>query len=74
MATIKISQLPSVASITDATIFPVVNSGTTKQITANVIASYISAAGVSGSNLSIDGGSPTTIFTTTDIVFDGGTP
>ena len=41
MANVRISELPTVASITNATIFPVVDGGITRQINANTIHTYI---------------------------------
>ena len=46
MANVKISALPTLSSVADADIFPVVDSGTTKSVTALNLKNYI---GVSSS-------------------------
>jgi hypothetical protein len=43
MANVRISALPALSSMTDATVFPVVDSGSTKQVNANVMYNYIFA-------------------------------
>lgn len=71
-----ISNLPVLTTASGGIVFPVVDiSGNTKQANFSQLAAYVTGGAIitggSGS-LSIDGGDASTVFNSTDIVFDGG--
>jgi hypothetical protein len=45
----KISQLPTLSAVTPTTVFPVVDGGSTKQVTAATLATYVTATVVTSS-------------------------
>jgi hypothetical protein len=70
-----ISNLPALTTATGGVAFPVVDiSGSTKQATFSQLAAYVGGGTIitGGVSLSIDGGDASTVFNSTDIVFDGG--
>ena len=48
MANVKISALPTLSSVVDADIFPLVDSGVTKSVTALNLKNYMASAGATG--------------------------
>jgi hypothetical protein len=68
--TTKISTLPTLSTVTDTTIIPVVDSGSTKKITGSILKTYaLGAQGATGTSITNRGAwSGATLYVSTDMV------